>query len=112
MGDTGALPLGGLLGLIAVALRQELMLLIVGGVFVVEAGSVIAQVIAFRTTGRRIFLCAPLHHHFQLRGMAENKIVARFWIAALLCAALGIGLVAPSRASNAGLNQVAAGQQR
>ena len=89
MGDTGALPLGGLLGLLAVAARQELLLLVVGGVFVVEALSVILQVGSYRWRRRRIFLCAPLHHHFQLKGWAENKIVVRFWIAAALCALLG-----------------------
>jgi phospho-N-acetylmuramoyl-pentapeptide-transferase len=91
MGDTGSLPLGGLLGLVALAARQELLLIVLGGVFVAEAASVIAQVAAFRCTGRRVFLCAPLHHHFQLRGWPEPKIVARFWIAATLCAACGLG---------------------
>ena len=90
MGDTGALPLGGLLGLLAVATRQELLLLVVGGVFVVEALSVILQVGSYRWRRRRIFLCAPLHHHFQLKGWAENKIVVRFWIAAALCALSGV----------------------
>ncbi len=90
MGDTGALPLGGLLGLLAVVTRQELLLLIVGGVFVVEAASVILQVGCYKLRRRRIFLCAPLHHHFQFRGWAENKIVVRFWIASALCALLGI----------------------
>ncbi len=90
MGDTGALPLGGLLGLLAVATRQEMLLLIVGGVFVVEALSVILQVGYYKWRRRRIFLCAPLHHHFQLKGWAENKIVVRFWIASALCALLGM----------------------
>ncbi|NQU24075.1 MAG: phospho-N-acetylmuramoyl-pentapeptide-transferase [Candidatus Nealsonbacteria bacterium] len=90
MGDTGALPLGGLLGLLAVASRQELLLAVVGGVFVVEALSVIVQVGSYRWRRRRVFLCAPLHHHFQLKGWAENKIVVRFWIAAALCALLGV----------------------
>ena len=90
MGDTGSLPLGGLLGLLALVARQELLLLIVGGVFVVEALSVIVQVYWHRWTRRRVFLCAPLHHHFQFQGWAENKIVVRFWIAAALCALLGI----------------------
>lgn len=91
MGDTGSLPLGGLLGLVALAVRQELLLIVLGGVFVAEAASVIAQVVSFRSTGRRIFLCAPLHHHFQMRGWSEGKIVARFWLAAMLCAACGLG---------------------
>ncbi len=90
MGDTGALPLGGLLGLLAVVTRQELLLLVVGGVFVVEAASVLLQVGYYKWRRRRIFLCAPLHHHFQLLGWAENKIVVRFWIASALCALLGI----------------------
>ena len=90
MGDTGALPLGGLLGLLAVVTRQELLLLVVGGVFVVEATSVLIQVGSYKWRGRRVFLCAPLHHHFQLRGWAENKIVVRFWIASALCALLGV----------------------
>ena len=90
MGDTGALPLGGLLGLLAVVTRQELLLLVVGGVFVVEAASVLIQVGSYKWRRRRVFLCAPLHHHFQLRGWAENKIVVRFWIASALCALLGV----------------------
>jgi phospho-N-acetylmuramoyl-pentapeptide-transferase len=90
MGNTGALPLGGLLGLLALVARQELLLVAVGGVFVAEALSVILQVAYHRWRRRRIFLCAPLHHHFQLKGWAENKIVVRFWIAAALCALLGV----------------------
>jgi phospho-N-acetylmuramoyl-pentapeptide-transferase len=90
MGDTGALPLGGLLGLLALVARQELLLVLVGGVFVAEAGSVILQVASHRWRRRRIFLCAPLHHHYQLKGWAENKIVVRFWIAAALCALVGV----------------------
>ncbi|HEV3138063.1 MAG TPA: phospho-N-acetylmuramoyl-pentapeptide-transferase [Pirellulales bacterium] len=90
MGDTGSLPLGGLLGLLAVIARQELMLLAIGGVFVAEAGSVVVQVGWYRWKKKRIFLCAPLHHHFQLKGWAESKIVVRFWIAAALCAIVGL----------------------
>ena len=90
MGDAGSLPLGGLLGLLAVVCRQEMLLVVIGGVFVVEAASVIVQVGWFRYSGRRIFLCAPLHHHFQLRGWPEDKIVVRFWIAGGLCAILGL----------------------
>jgi phospho-N-acetylmuramoyl-pentapeptide-transferase len=89
MGDTGSLPLGGLLGLMAVVARQELLLVLVGGVFVVEALSVILQVGWYKCRKRRIFRCAPLHHHFQFQGWPENKIVVRFWIAAALCALLG-----------------------
>jgi phospho-N-acetylmuramoyl-pentapeptide-transferase len=90
MGDTGALPLGGLLGLLAVAARQELLLLVVGGVFVAEAASVILQVGWYKCTGRRMFRCAPLHHHFQFQGWPETRIVVRFWIASALCALVGL----------------------
>ncbi|MBN1589875.1 MAG: hypothetical protein JW888_10205, partial [Pirellulales bacterium] len=90
MGDTGSLPLGGLLGLIAVAARQELLLLLVAGVFVAEAASVLVQVGVYRWRRRRVFLCAPLHHHFQFKGWPETQIVVRFWIAAAVCAILGL----------------------
>lgn len=90
MGDTGALPLGGLLGLMAVIVRQELLLVVIGGVFVAEAMSVILQVVSFRWRGKRIFRCAPLHHHFELSGWPESKVVVRFWIASALCAIVGI----------------------
>jgi phospho-N-acetylmuramoyl-pentapeptide-transferase len=89
MGDTGSLPLGGLLGYMAVVARQELLLVLIGGVFVAEAASVILQVGWFKWQRRRVFLCAPLHHHFQFRGWPESKIVVRFWIAAALCALVG-----------------------
>jgi phospho-N-acetylmuramoyl-pentapeptide-transferase len=91
MGDTGALSLGGTLGLLAIIARQELLLVLIGGVFVAEAMSVIVQVRWHRWTGRRIFRCAPLHHHFQLLGWPESKIVMRFWIVSALCALLGLG---------------------
>jgi phospho-N-acetylmuramoyl-pentapeptide-transferase len=90
MGNTGSLSLGGLLGLLAVIARQELLLLVIGGVFVTEALSVIVQVGWFRWRKKRMFLCAPLHHHFQLQGWSEDKIVVRFWIAAALCAILAL----------------------
>lgn len=90
MGNTGSLPLGGLLAVIALVARQELLLLIVGGVFVAEALSVIAQVVSFRLRGRRVFLCAPVHHHFQMQGWSESKIVARFWLVAALCGVAGL----------------------
>jgi phospho-N-acetylmuramoyl-pentapeptide-transferase len=93
MGDTGSLPLGGLLGLLAVATRQELLLIVIGGVFVAEAASVILQVASFRLRGRRVFRCAPLHHHFQFLGWPESRIVVRFWIASALCALLGVASV-------------------
>ena len=90
MGDTGSLPLGGLLGLLAVVTRQELLLLVIGGVFVAEAASVLLQVGYYKCRRRRIFLCAPLHHHFQFLGWPEGRIVVRFWIAAAVCAILGL----------------------
>ena len=100
MGDAGSLPLGGLMGLLAVVAGQELLLLAIGGVFVVEAASVIAQVASYRLRGKRILLCAPLHHHFQLLGWSEDKIVVRFWIAAALCAVAGLAaLKAPAETS-------------
>lgn len=82
MGDTGSLALGGIIGLIAVLVKQELTLILVGGVFVIEALSVILQVGYFKMTGKRIFLCAPIHHHFERKGWTETQIVVRFWILA------------------------------
>ncbi len=90
MGDTGSLALGGLIGLAAVVTRQELLLLVVGGVFVAEAASVLLQVGFFKWTRRRLILCAPLHHHFQFKGWHEMKIVVRFWIAAAVLAILAV----------------------
>jgi phospho-N-acetylmuramoyl-pentapeptide-transferase len=105
MGDTGALSLGGTLGLLAVIARQELLLLIVGAVFVAEAGSVILQVTSCRWRGRRVFRCAPLHHHFQLVGWAENKIVTRFWIVSMLCALVGLGAMKMNRGEDQEVRQ-------
>jgi phospho-N-acetylmuramoyl-pentapeptide-transferase len=93
MGDTGSLPLGGLLGYFAIVCRQELMLVVVGGVFVAEAASVLLQIGSCRLRQKRLFRCAPLHHHFQFLGWAENKIVVRFWIASALAAIAGLGIV-------------------
>jgi len=90
MGDTGALALGGSIGYVACVLRQELLLFLVGGIFVIEAFSVILQVLSVKLTGKRILLIAPLHHHFELKGMAEPKIVVRFWILAALFALLSL----------------------
>ncbi len=84
MGDVGALALGAALGVIAVISRQELVLLIMGGVFVVETVSVILQVASYKLTGRRIFRMAPLHHHFELKGWAEPKVIVRFWIVTVI----------------------------
>ncbi len=88
MGDTGALALGGVLGALAILIKKELLLVIVGGVFVIEALSVILQVSSFKLRGKRIFRMAPLHHHFELGGMHESKVVIRFWIIGVLFALL------------------------
>jgi len=90
MGDTGSLALGGALGAIAVCTKHEIVLAIVGGLFVVEALSVIIQVLYFKRTGRRVFLMAPIHHHFEKKGWAEPQIVIRFWIISLILAAIGL----------------------
>ncbi len=93
MGDTGALPLGGLIGYVAIVTRQELMLFIVGGVFVIEAISVLLQIYHYKLTGRRIFRCAPLHHHFHLGGLTETQVVMRFWLLAALFAAFALATI-------------------
>src|SRR5208337_4725913 len=80
MGDTGSLALGGILGVIALLIKQEMSLVIVGGVFVIEAFSVIIQVTSFKLRGKRVFLMSPLHHHFERTGLHESKIIIRFWI--------------------------------
>ncbi len=90
MGDTGSLALGGALGAIAVAAKHEIVLAIVGGLFVLEAVSVIVQVISFKLTGKRVFRMAPLHHHFEQKGWAEPTIVVRFWIIAVVLALVGL----------------------
>ena len=90
MGDTGALALGGALGSVALLVKQELVLVIAGGVFVAEALSVFVQVASFKTTGRRVLLMSPLHHHYELRGWAEQKIVVRFWIVSIIFALIAL----------------------
>ncbi len=90
MGDVGALALGGALGTISVLIRQEILLAVIGGIFVVEAASVVIQVVAFKTTGRRVFLMAPVHHHFEKLGWAEQKIVVRFWIVSIILALIAL----------------------
>ena len=90
MGDTGSLALGGALGTIAVATKHELVWAIIGGLFVVEALSVIIQVAYFKSTGKRVFLMAPIHHHFEKKGWAEPQVVIRFWIIALILALIGL----------------------
>jgi phospho-N-acetylmuramoyl-pentapeptide-transferase len=90
MGDIGALSLGAALGVVAVVVRQEIVLAIMGGVFVVETVSVIIQVASFKLTGRRVFRMAPLHHHFELKGWAEPKIIVRFWIITVILVLIGL----------------------
>lgn len=90
MGDTGSLALGGALGSIAVVTNHEIVLAIIGGLFVLEAVSVIVQVVSFKTTGKRVFRMAPIHHHFEQKGWAEPTIVIRFWIIALMLALIGL----------------------
>ncbi len=90
MGDTGSLALGGALGAIAVATKHEIVLGIIGGLFVVEALSVIIQVLYFKRTGKRVFLMAPIHHHYEKKGWAEPTIVIRFWIISLILAMIGL----------------------
>ncbi|MEP6698185.1 MAG: phospho-N-acetylmuramoyl-pentapeptide-transferase [Verrucomicrobiota bacterium] len=90
MGDTGSLALGGIIGVIAICCKQELLLTVVGGVFVLEAVSVIMQVLSFRLTGKRIFAMSPLHHHFELSGWKENTVIVRFWILSVIFALLGL----------------------
>ena len=90
MGDTGSLALGGALGSIAVATKHELVLAIIGGLFVLEAVSVIVQVVSFKLTGKRVFAMAPLHHHFEQKGWAEPTIVIRFWIISVILALIGL----------------------
>ncbi|MEX1110739.1 MAG: phospho-N-acetylmuramoyl-pentapeptide-transferase [Chthoniobacterales bacterium] len=90
MGDTGSLAIGGLLGVVAIASKQELLLALIGGVFVLEAGSVILQVASFKLTGKRIFKMSPLHHHFELSGWKESTVIVRFWILSIVFALLGL----------------------
>jgi phospho-N-acetylmuramoyl-pentapeptide-transferase len=89
MGDTGSLGLGGAIAGLAVMTKTEVLLILIGGVFVVEVLSVVAQVISFQTVRKRIFLMAPIHHHFELKGWSETKIILRLWIMAASCAAIG-----------------------
>jgi phospho-N-acetylmuramoyl-pentapeptide-transferase len=91
MGDTGSLALGGALGVIAICVHQELALIIAGGVFVLEAGSVLIQVASFKLTGKRVFLMSPLHHHFELKGWSETTVTVRFWIMGLVAALMALG---------------------
>jgi phospho-N-acetylmuramoyl-pentapeptide-transferase len=91
MGDTGSLALGGVLGVVSILLRREVILAIAGAIFVAEAMSVILQVLSYRYRNKkRIFLCAPLHHHFEYKGWPETKVVIRFWIISLLFAMIAV----------------------
>jgi len=90
MGDTGSLALGGLLGATAVAIKHEVVLAVIGGLFVMEAASVVVQVVSFKLTGRRVFRMAPIHHHFEQLGWSEPQIVMRFWIIAFVLAMIGL----------------------
>ena len=90
MGDVGALALGAVLGVIAVIVRQEIVLFVMGGVFVLETVSVMLQVASFKLTGKRIFRMAPIHHHYELKGWPETKVVVRFWIISFMLVLLGL----------------------
>jgi phospho-N-acetylmuramoyl-pentapeptide-transferase len=90
MGDVGALALGAALGVVAVVVRQELILMIMGGVFVMETVSVVMQVTSYKLTGKRIFRMAPLHHHFELKGWPEPRVIVRFWIITVILVLVGL----------------------
>jgi len=90
MGDVGALALGAAIGTIAVIVRQEVVLLIMGGVFVIETLSVIIQVLSYKMTGKRVFRMAPLHHHYELKGWKESQVVVRFWIITMMLVLVGL----------------------
>ncbi len=93
MGDTGSLALGGALAGVAILTKTEVLLVVIGGVFVLEALSVIIQVISFKTTGKRVFLMSPIHHHFELKGWSENKVVGVFWSVGILFSALALWIL-------------------
>lgn len=103
MGDTGSLALGGLMGALAIVTSTQLLLVVLGGLFVIETASVIAQVIAFRGFKRRIFRMSPIHHHFELAGWPETTVIVRFWIVTGLCVAVGLGLFYTDFVSRGGL---------
>ena len=90
MGDTGSLALGGMLGTVAVATKNEIVLVIIGGLFVTEAMSVVIQVASFKLTGKRVFKMAPIHHHFEQLGWTESQVVIRFWIISVMLALMGL----------------------
>jgi phospho-N-acetylmuramoyl-pentapeptide-transferase len=90
MGDTGSLAIGGMMGVVAICCKQELLLVVVGGVFVIEAVSVLLQVLSFKLTGKRFFVMSPLHHHFELTGWKESTVIVRFWILSIVFALFGL----------------------
>jgi phospho-N-acetylmuramoyl-pentapeptide-transferase len=90
MGDVGALALGAALGMVAVLVRQELVLMIMGGIFVLETVSVMIQVASFKLTGKRVFRMAPIHHHFELKGWPEPRVIVRFWIITFILVLVGL----------------------
>ena len=90
MGDTGSLSLGGSLGAVSIISKHEIVLSIIGGLFVLETVSVIIQVLSFKLTGKRVFMMAPLHHHFERKGWAESTVVIRFWIISIILALIGL----------------------
>ena len=92
MGDTGSLALGGGFAAVAILTNTEIISLVVGGLFIIEALSVMIQVVSFKSTGRRVFLMAPIHHHFEKLGWAETKVVIRFWIISAAFGAIGLAL--------------------
>jgi phospho-N-acetylmuramoyl-pentapeptide-transferase len=92
MGDTGSLGLGGAIAGLAIMTKTEVLLILLGGIFVVEALSVLIQVFSFQTFRKRVFLMAPIHHHFELMAWSETKIILRFWIVAAICSAIGFTL--------------------
>jgi len=93
MGDTGSLAIGGVVAILAIATRLELVSLVIGVIFVIEAGSVMLQVASFKTTRKRIFRMSPIHHHFELGGLKETQVIARFWIVAIIGASIGVAMV-------------------
>ena len=97
MGDTGSLGLGGAIAGLAIMTKTEVLLILLGGIFVIEALSVVIQVISFQMTRKRVFLMAPIHHHFELKAWSETKIILRFWIVASICGAIGFTIYRQSR---------------
>ena len=103
MGDTGSQALGGAMAALALLTNTHLLLVLLGGLYVIETVSVILQIISFRGWGKRIFRMAPIHHHFELKGWPESTIVVRFWIIAALCVALGLGIFYGDFITNGGV---------